>query len=154
MCLTMCMAKLHSDFSLLIYYQQRTIQVLDTRLPVVVRLDGRKASLIQWVATRVDMVPALLIASAGDTLMEHIQVQQPSPMNEFSFTGDMGMQPIFPLHDCHSVTVIARIPIAFRVYCLPIQAQVEIAMIEQANRAARFLEIAAPGVALWVKLFA
>lgn len=69
------MTKPHSDFSLLIYYQQRTIQVLDTRLPVVERFDGCKAPLIEWLAMPIDMVPSLLITSTRIALVEHVQVQ-------------------------------------------------------------------------------
>lgn len=93
-CLVVCLSQPQASFPLFIDNQEGAIQVFNSRLAVIKRLDSGKASLIERATTDVDMMPALRITRASDPLMKNIQIPQPSPMDEFSLPGDMAMKSI------------------------------------------------------------
>jgi len=115
-----CFTKNHQHLSSFVDDQQRAVNVLDTSLPVVERLDSGKSSSVQWLALHVDMMPAPVIASTRIAFMKDIEVKKPAPVDVPSIQADMGVQPVLPLHDRDAIAKVTSVAVVFWVCNLSI----------------------------------
>ena len=131
--------------------RQRPVKPLHPGLAIVEGFHVFEAPGIGRLPRRVDVVPAAGIAGPGMDLVEHVQVQEPPPVEQVALPVDVGVHPVIPLDHRHPVPEVPGVAVPPPVGRNSLVSDMEVTAVAVPHGAASLLEVAAPDVALRVQ---
>ncbi len=139
-----CWPKLDDGLARLGDDLEPAVQPFDARLAVVERLDSSEAPPVSRATAAVDVHPTALVARAREPLVEDVEVQEPTLVEEAPVPVDVGRSTILRLHDGDVVPEVSCVPPVIRVGTSSRRRDVVVSASVISNRAAGVLEVAAP----------
>ena len=123
---------------------ESAVEALDARLAVVEGLDHRKPSGVLRRTRPIDVGPATFVPRSGRTLVEHVEVTEPSTMARLSRVIDMRRSTVFGLDNSEPFPEVSGVPPPRGIRRAAASVDVEVAAVTFAHGAPRVLEVPAP----------
>lgn len=133
-------------------HEEGAIEALDACLTVVEGLDHREARRVRRTPIPIDVGPAARIAGTRQPLVKNVEVLKPLAVQDRPVVAQVRRASVFGLRDRDPVSKVARVAPRTVAAGRAVRGDMAVATVEVAHRAAPLLVVAAPRIALCVRV--